>query len=472
MARGMVGVLFGAALLLLGTAAAGAEETYKIGFNAPLTGFAAADGNSARLGAELAIEQVNAAGGAGGRLLELVVIDDQADPKQAVPGATKLVEAEGVIMGISGSYSGATRASAGVYQGAERPYISAYAVHPDITRTGDYVFRTSFVGEVQGRAGAKLLGEDLGAKKVVLITLNNDFGKSLAAGFKEKARGLSASTITRRVRLRHQGSPSSAQSSRKVKADEPDAIYASGYFFTAGPLVSAVAKVPGVDAPVSLARKVTTAEKFIEIAGAGSRGCADHHLAGPRLRGRRIDPRLHRGVREARPATPRTWWRASAHTAVLVMAEALKQAGARGQGKAARCHRRIPICRRIHRSPSPSTSLGEVKQGRAGPGGDVTAVGTTIRDDLRLGSAGTTRQVSRVHLNRVPRRSADASNALTSSCYVQGCGPGRDLRPDRPWSYARLRTAAHSYTSRTPALFTLGGYIGVLVTNTSWQPSR
>ncbi|MDH3918501.1 MAG: ABC transporter substrate-binding protein, partial [Rhodospirillales bacterium] len=173
--------------LFVADSAWAAGETVKIGFNAPLTGFAAADGNSAKIGAELAVDQANAAGGIDGREIELVVYDDQAKPDQAVPIANKLIGRDGVKIGISGSYSGATRAAATVYQNAGIPYISAYAVHPDITRAGDYVFRTSFVGEVQGRAGAKLIGETLGKKRVSLITLQNDFGKSLAAGFKAAA---------------------------------------------------------------------------------------------------------------------------------------------------------------------------------------------------------------------------------------------------------------------------------------------
>lgn len=162
-------------------------ETVKIGINAPLTGFAAADGKSALTGAQLAVEQANAAGGINGKQIELVVYDDQASPKESIPIAQKLIEKDGVPIGISGSYSGATRAAAGIYQEAGVPFISAFAVHPDITRTGSFVFRTSFVGEVQGRAGAKLVGESLGKKKVSIITLKNDFGKSLAAGFKEAA---------------------------------------------------------------------------------------------------------------------------------------------------------------------------------------------------------------------------------------------------------------------------------------------
>ena len=103
------------AAILLGQATYGAE-TIKIGFNAPLTGFAAADGKSALTGAELALEQINAAGGVKGMPLELVVYDDQASPKESVPVANKLIEQDKVAIGISGSYSGATRAAAGVFQ--------------------------------------------------------------------------------------------------------------------------------------------------------------------------------------------------------------------------------------------------------------------------------------------------------------------------------------------------------------------
>ncbi len=174
-----IGLGLAGLVLALGAAA---PEPVKIGFNVPLTGLAAADGKSALTGAELTLEEINAAGGINGRKLELVVYDDQASPKEAVPIANKLIEKYGVKIAISGSYSGWTRAAAAVFQAAGIPYISAYAVRPDITRAGNCVFRTSFVGEVQGRGGAKLIGAGLGKKRVVLITLQNDFGKSLAAG--------------------------------------------------------------------------------------------------------------------------------------------------------------------------------------------------------------------------------------------------------------------------------------------------
>ena len=251
--------------LMAGTALA---DTVKIGINAPLTGFAAADGKSALTGAELAVEQANAAGGINGKKIELVVYDDQASPKEAVPIAQKLIEKDGVPIAISGSYSGATRAAAGIYQEAGVPFISAYAVHPDITRAGNFVFRTSFVGEVQGRAGAKLIGESLGKKKVTIITLKNDFGKSLAAGFKEAAGKFGIEILNEyeySIKDRQFGPIVS-----KVKADSPEAIYASGYFFTAGPLVSQL-RAGGITVPV-IGQEGYDSQKFIEIAGAASEG--------------------------------------------------------------------------------------------------------------------------------------------------------------------------------------------------------
>ena len=295
-------------------------DTIKIGFNVPLTGFAAADGNSARVGAELAVEQVNAAGGINGKMLELVIYDDQASPKEAAPLAVKMITQDNIVAGISGSYSGATRAAATIYQENGVPYISAYAVHPDITRAGEFVFRTSFVGEVQGRAGAKLIGEVMGHKRVVMITLNNDFGKSLANGFKEKAADFGIEIVNEyeySIKDREFGAIVS-----KVKSDAPDAIYASGYFFTAGPLVRQLRAV-GIEAPV-IGQEGYDSQKFIEIAGPDAEGVI-------------ITTSLDRDSSEAatqdfingfeaKAGYPSDMVAASAHTAVLVMADALSRA--------------------------------------------------------------------------------------------------------------------------------------------------
>lgn len=315
---------FTGAALLAASAFAGtatAADTIKIGVNVPLTGFAAADGKSALTGMELAVEQANADGGVNGKMVELVIYDDQASPKEAAPIATKLIEQDKVAVGISGSYSGSTRAASGIFQANGVPYISAYAIHPDITRSGDFVFRTSFVGEVQGRAGAKLIGESLGAKKVSVITLKNDFGQSLAAGFKEKAADFGitiAGEYEYSIKDRQFG-PIVA----KVKSDNPDAIYASGYFFTAGPLVTQL-RAAGVTAPV-IGQEGYDSEKFIEIAGPAAEGVIittslDRDSDAP-------ETKAFIAAFEKKAGFKADMVAASGHTAVKVAVAAMRKAG-------------------------------------------------------------------------------------------------------------------------------------------------
>lgn len=254
------------ALATLITNAASAQDI-RIGFHVPQTGFAAADGKSALHGAELAVEQINGKGGVLGRKLALVVYDDQAKADQAGPIANRLL-GDGVKIVISGSYSAPTRAAAGIFQQAKIPYISAYAIHPDITRAGDYVFRTSFMGEVQGRAGAKLVGDVLKKKRVTMINLNNDFGQALGAGFKEAAPKFGIQIVSEYnygMSDRQFGSIVAS-----VKRDNPDVIYASGYFFTAGPLVSQL-RAGGVTATV-IGQEGYDTPNFIDIAKAAAEG--------------------------------------------------------------------------------------------------------------------------------------------------------------------------------------------------------
>lgn len=312
-----------AALAILGAVAAAPAwaDSIKIGMNVPQTGFAAADGNSALIGAQLAVEQANAEGGVNGKTIELVTYDDQASPKEAVPIASKLIEKDEVVAAISGSYSGATRAAAGIFQAAGVPYVSAYAIHPDITRSGDYVFRTSFMGEVQGRAGAKLIGKTLGKKRVVLITLKNDFGKSLATGFKDKADDFGIEIVNEyeySIKDRQFGPIVS-----RVRADEPDAIYASGYFFTAGPLVAQL-RSGGIDAPV-IGQEGYDSEKFIEIAKEAAEGVIITTSLDRDSKSQETQEFITKFQEKAGYKADMVG--ASGHTAVKVLVDALRRAG-------------------------------------------------------------------------------------------------------------------------------------------------
>jgi len=304
-----------------------AADSIKIGFHAPLTGFAASDGKSATEGAKLAVQQINAAGGVLGKNLELIVYDDQAKPAQAIPIANKLIGQDRVVFGISGSYSGPTRSAAGVFQEAKIPYISAYGIHPDITRAGEYVFRTSFLGRIQGKAGAKLIGDMMGKKKVVMITLQNDFGKSLAAGFEEMAPTYGIEILGAyqySIKDRQFGSIVA-----KVKADNPEAIYASGYYFTAGPLVSQL-RAAGITCPI-IGQEGYDSQKFIEIAGMAAEGI----IITTSLDRDSTVPETADFIKafEKQAGFKSDMVAASGHTAVMVAADAIQRAGSTDSAK-------------------------------------------------------------------------------------------------------------------------------------------
>ena len=321
--RGTARQLAIAALMACGLAAKPAAAQTKIGFNVPLTGFAAADGASALNGAKLAVAQANAAGGIAGKPIELVVYDDQGIAKEAVPVVTKMIEKDAVVVGVSGSYSGSTRAAASIFQNAKIPYVTAYAIHPEITLAGDYMFRVSAMGEVQGRAGAKLVN-DLGKKKVVLITIKNDFGQALSAGFKEAAAkyGLEILNEYEYGLPDRQFGPIAS----KIKNDNPDIIYASGYFYTGGPLVSQL-RSAGIAAPI-IGQEGYDSDKFIEIAGAAAEGVyvttsLDRDSTAPATIAFLAD------YRKATNAGP-DMVAAASYTAVAVAVEGLKKTGGKG----------------------------------------------------------------------------------------------------------------------------------------------
>lgn len=295
-------------------------QNIRIGFQVPLTGPAASDGKTALQGAQLAVEQINAAGGIKGRSLELVPLDDQTQPAQAVPIANKFI-GDGIKAVISGSYSGPTRAAAGVFQEAKIPYISAYAIHPDIVRAGNYVFRTSFMGEVQGRAAAKLMADIMKKKRVTMVNVNNDFGQALSAGVKDAAPKMGLQLVSEYnfgMGDRQFGSIVAS-----VKKDDPEVIYVSGYFFNGGPLVAQL-RAAGVTAPIVGTEGFDTVN-FVQIAKEAAEGVIittslDRDTTDPTMRKFIDDYKKRFNVGAEMVA-------ASTHTAVNVLAEAIRKVG-------------------------------------------------------------------------------------------------------------------------------------------------
>jgi branched-chain amino acid transport system substrate-binding protein len=257
--------------LMMGMAAGSAyADTVKIGLLAPLTGFAAADGLSVQNAVKLAVERVNKNGGLLGKTVELVTYDDRADAKEAVALARKLIQQDRVAAVVGGSYSTPTRAVAPIFQDAEIPLVAAYAVHPDITAAGNFCFRNGFLGMVEGKAAAYVSVDMVKAKRIALLTSDNDFGRTLAQGFhafmKTQAKGAKI--------VFEQTYPFNEKDFKpylaKIQAIHPDLIFASGYYFQTGPIVNQ-AREMGMTMPI-LGEEGADSPKFLEIAGKAGEG--------------------------------------------------------------------------------------------------------------------------------------------------------------------------------------------------------
>lgn len=247
-----------------------AADTVKIGLLAPLTGFAAADGLSAKNSVELAVEKINGQGGVMGKQIELITYDDRADAKEAVSLAQKLIDQDQVVAVVGGSYSMPSRAVAPIFQEEEIPFVAAYAIHPDVTTAGDYCFRNGFLGVIEGKAAARVAIDMLNAKTLALLHSDNDFGRTLVEGFHQYIEKYSPDTKI----VSEQAYPSSEKDFKpylsKIKELNPDVIFASGYYFQAGPIVNQ-AREMGITAPF-IGEEGADSPKFLEIAGDAAEG--------------------------------------------------------------------------------------------------------------------------------------------------------------------------------------------------------
>jgi branched-chain amino acid transport system substrate-binding protein len=246
-----------------------------IGFFAPITGPAAADGMSAKNAVELGLKEVNETGGIRGKKVELIIYDDRLKAEEAVAIANKLIEKDKVVGVVSGSYSGPTRVSAPIFQKAGMPMVAGYAVHPDVTwepklkKPNDFCFRNGFLGEIEGAAAAEFAVKNLKAKRISLIFMDNDFGRAISAGFAERAEKLGATILTKQM-YKFPGEKDFRPFLTRIKEGNPDVIFAAGYYNEAASIVRQ-AKELGIQSQI-LGEEGFDSPKFLEIAGPAAEG--------------------------------------------------------------------------------------------------------------------------------------------------------------------------------------------------------
>ena len=169
-------------LLLVGVAAGcnGEEEpdVYRIGVMEALTGPGETYGTVANRAKQLALEEINEAGGINGKPLELVIEDSKCNAQDAITAYNKLTDVDGIKIILGTSCSGALLGVAPLAEEDGVIMFSALATNPNIADAGDYIFRNSISDAILGPELGNLIWAD-GILSVVAISESTDYAEGV-----------------------------------------------------------------------------------------------------------------------------------------------------------------------------------------------------------------------------------------------------------------------------------------------------
>ena len=244
-------------------------ETVKIAIADPMSGSVAQYGDMVKAGALTAIEQINAAGGAGGNKLEVVLMDDACEPKQAVAVANKIVS-QNIRFVIGHVCSGSTIPASDIYENEGIVMVTPSATAPQLTenKKRKFIFRTIGRDDQQGPAAAQYIIGKVKPKKVAVLHDKQSYGQGIASSVKKD---LEAAKIPVAVfEGINAGDSDYSAVITKLKSQGVDFVYFGGYHPEMG-LLLRQAREQGVKAtfmgPEGVGNKDVTA-----IAGPSSEG--------------------------------------------------------------------------------------------------------------------------------------------------------------------------------------------------------
>jgi branched-chain amino acid transport system substrate-binding protein len=238
-------------------------DVIRIGIAGPMTGDQSKMGMDFKNGVSLAVEEWNSKGGVLGKKIELLIADDQHDPKQAVSVANKMVN-EGATGVIGHFNSSCSIPASDVYDRAGIPVISPGSTNPQLTEKGYRgVSRVCGRDDQQGRVAAEFVTGRLKLKRVAVIHDKTTYGQGLADEFK-KALGDKAEVVFYSGIV--QGDRDFKGVLTTIKGKAPELIFFGGIYPEAGLMVRQ-AKEIGLMAPF-MSGDGSIDPKFIEIAGA------------------------------------------------------------------------------------------------------------------------------------------------------------------------------------------------------------
>ncbi|MGN6461798.1 MAG: branched-chain amino acid ABC transporter substrate-binding protein [Pseudolabrys sp.] len=273
----LIGLAFGASIAL--SSAAFAQDV-TVAVAGPMTGGESAFGRQMKNGADMAVADINAAGGVNGKKLALDVEDDACDPKQARSVAEKIASAK--IPFVAGHYCSSSSIPASeVYNESNIVQITPASTNPTFTERKMWnTFRVCGRDDQQGSVAGAYIAKNFKGKNIAILQDKSTYGKGLAD---EMKKALNKAGVKEKLYEAYtQGDKDFNALVSKMKANAIDVVYVGGYHTEAG-LILRQMRSQGLNAQMIAGDAIATNE-FWSITGDAGKGMMFTFGADPRTR--------------------------------------------------------------------------------------------------------------------------------------------------------------------------------------------
>ncbi|MCI0568149.1 MAG: ABC transporter substrate-binding protein [Acidobacteria bacterium] len=276
-------------------------------------------GLAIRQGMDLAAGEVNRSGGIGGIPLKILYRDSASSPEQAALAAIQLYDRQDVPMILGAVLSSETLRIAPLAEQRHKILLSPASSSPEITRAGKFIFRVYPSDTLEGAYMAQLAADELHLKRILVLAIDNAFGRGLASVFSKAFH--SATPVEVQSYPAH--GTDFAALAEQAREWGPDGIYLAGYY---NDMAQALKEIRRLDPNVTILSTSSFGNpKTLEAAGEAAEGVIFPAIV---FNPESDDPTVARFVKAFRNryGSDPDLWAAHGYDAVLIAAEAMRNA--------------------------------------------------------------------------------------------------------------------------------------------------
>lgn len=245
-------------------ATSGAEDTVTLAVVSPVTGDSAEYGIHFNVGAQMAADKINEAGGINGKKVVLKSFDSKNDAKEAAEVARLICQDKTILATIGDFSSTCCMATAPIYEENKTVQISPSAGLIDFPRVGPYNFSTTGVQENDGGfLMNRVINEKMGAKSVAIVYTNNDYGLNMLSFMTQEAEA--DGVVITDTEAVASGEKDFTAIVSKMRQTEPEAVAIMGSYNEVANCVKQIRQV-GWDVPVAISGSALT-DQLVELLG-------------------------------------------------------------------------------------------------------------------------------------------------------------------------------------------------------------